>query len=179
LHSAAVPTIREAACAGAMRIDHAPITGPTKETVMNRSTVAVVGALFVSQGLSAAPTCTTATTANSSYVATCQGQLSPAPGVPMQPASLIATCTSSATNVFNCIGFVNVGGSVLQQQLSGQANQFDNCFGTIAYKQTLNGGPAPDLHITYIVTENGNTIYGLPYDQGQVLSCTLRRTATP
>ncbi|MEP6941685.1 MAG: hypothetical protein ABI981_02045 [Betaproteobacteria bacterium] len=97
----------------------------------------------------------------------------------MQPASLLGTCTSSSTNVFSCIGFINVGGSVLQQTLNGQATQFDNCYGIITYKQTLNGGPAPDLHITYVVAENGNTIYGLPYDQGQVLTCTLHRTGTP
>jgi hypothetical protein len=145
---------------------------------MNKSAIAVALALLTSQSLAAAPVCTSATTASSTYVATCQGQLSPAAGAPMQPASLIGTCTANASNVFNCIGFVNVGGSVLQQQLSGQGNQYDNCFGTIDYKQTLNGGPAPDLHITYIVTENGNTIYGLPYDPGQVLSCTLHRTGT-
>ena len=68
-----------------------------------------------------------------------------------------------------------MAGQILPQALQGQANNEPNCTGTITYKQTIFGQPAPDLNIRYVILDNGDSIKGLPIDSGQVLSCVLNR----
>lgn len=109
------------------------------------------------------------------WAATCDGYLAPAPGQPLQPTRLLATCTSSRTAFWDCEGTVNVGGQILPQVLHGQAINDENCTGTITYTQTIFSQPAPDLNIRYVILDDGDTIKGLPVDSGQVLSCVLNR----
>ena len=106
---------------------------------------------------------------------TCDGYLAPAPAAPLQPARILGTCNASKTAFWECEGSVNLAGQILPQTLHGQANNNENCTGTITYTQTIFGQPAPDLNIRYVILDNGDTIKGLPVDQGQVLSCVLNR----
>jgi len=72
---------------------------------------------------------------------------------------------------------VNLGGTILEQALDGQANNNADCTGTITYTQTIFGQPAPDLNIRYVIWDQGDRISGLPVDAGSVLvspSLTLR-----
>ena len=39
----------------------------------------------------------------------------------------------------------------------------------------INGTPAGQLQIDYVILENGSEIWGLPLNSGGVLACTLRR----
>jgi hypothetical protein len=134
--------------------------------------LAVLG--FAAVPALAAPQCTPHTT-RGFWAATCDGYLSPAPAAALQPARLLATCTSSRTAFWDCEGTVNLGGQILAQELHGQAINNENCTGTITYAQTIFGQPAPDLNIRFVVLDQGDTIKGLPIDPGQVLSCVLNR----
>jgi hypothetical protein len=108
---------------------------------------------------------------------TCDGYLTPSPPAPaaLAPARLLGTCTSSNSAYWSCTGTVNLGGTILDQELQGQANNNADCTGTIAYTQKIFGQPAPDLNIRYVIWDGGARISGLPIDPGQVLSCRLHR----
>ena len=122
----------------------------------------------------AEPSCKAKTT-QGFWAYTCDGYLAPAQGAPLQPTRILGTCNASATAYWTCEGSVNVAGQILPQALQGQANNEPNCTGTITYKQTIFGQPAPDLNIRYVILDNGDSIKGLPIDSGQVLSCVLNR----
>ena len=81
--------------------------------------------------------------------------------------------TTRGSWAYTCDGYL--AGQILPQTLHGQANNNENCTGTITYTQTIFGQPAPDLNIRYVILDYGDTIKGLPVDQGQVLSCVLNR----
>jgi hypothetical protein len=106
---------------------------------------------------------------------TCDGYLAPAPAAPLMPARFLGTCVGDRTGHITCEGTANVGGQILIQALTGQANNNENCTGTIKYTQTIFGQPAPDLNVRYFILDDGNVIKGLPTDPGQVLSCVLNR----
>ena len=124
----------------------------------------------------AAPHCAPQTT-QGYWEGTCDGYLTPPPPAPavLVPSRLLATCTASKTAYWECKGTLNLGGTILEQALHGQANNNSDCTGTITYTQTIFGQPAPDLNIRYVIRDNGDTINGLPVDPGQVLSCVLHR----
>ena len=109
---------------------------------------------------------------------TCDGYLVPPPPAPpaLVPSRILGTCTASKTAYWSCSGTVNLGGTILQQGLNGQASNNNDCTGTITYTQTIFGQPAPDLQIQYVISDNGDTIKGLPVSPNQVLSCLLNRT---
>jgi hypothetical protein len=120
--------------------------------------------------------CTTRTTVGT-YMYTCDGLISPAPGAPLLPAKGLGMVTSDRNGTFMGGATFNIGGAVIQQQLTGTENLNPDCTGTITYKQTINGTPVPnDLHITFIVSDKGDTIDGLITDTNAVLSCKLKRT---
>ena len=110
---------------------------------------------------------------------TCDGYLVPPPPAPaaLVPSRILGTCTASKTAYWSCDGTVNLGGTILQQGLNGQATNNDDCTGTITYTQTIFGQPAPDLQIQYVISDSGDTIKGLPVSPNQVLSCLLNRTS--
>jgi len=95
--------------------------------------------------------------------------------VAAKASRLLATCTSSKTAYWSCQGTVNLGGTILEQALDGEANNTADCTGTITYTQTIFGQPAPDLNIRYVIWDQGDRISGLPVDAGSVLSCSLHR----
>jgi hypothetical protein len=111
---------------------------------------------------------------------TCEGYLVPPPPAPasLVPSRILGTCTASKSAFWNCEGTVNLGGTILEQGLHGQADNNSDCTGTITYTQTIFGQPAPDLQIEYVISDGGDTIRGLPVSPNQVLACTLNRTST-
>lgn len=116
------------------------------------------------------PTCTSQTTAGY-WGYTCEGE---AYG---QPVRLLGTCTSSKAAYWDCAGTFNLGGLAFPQTLQGNAINEANCTGTIDY--TVNGDPANQLHINYVIFDQGDTIQGLPTNPGFVVGCSLKRISRP
>ena len=79
--------------------------------------------------------------------------------------------------LLECKGTANVGGTILLQGLYGQANNDQNCTGSITYTQTIIGHRGPRSESPVCDTGNGDMIKGLPVDPDQVLSCLLNRTS--
>lgn len=118
------------------------------------------------------PPCTAATT-KGAWVYTCEGTL---PGPTGQTNTrILGSCTASRTGYFSCTGNANLGGAILSQVLTGQSTTLPNCTGTISYTQVVAGYPAPNLDVSYVVSEAGGAINGLPTNSGGVLACTLKR----
>ena len=114
-------------------------------------------------------------TIRGSWGTTCQGNLSPAENAPLSPIRIIGTCTSTMDGVFTCEGAMSLGGIILTQTMTGKAIVYENCTGTIRYTQTINGSPAPDMNIRFLIFDSGKTIKGMPVDRGTNLACTLTR----
>lgn len=141
---------------------------------MKMRTLLSLGLWTVAFGAQAAPTCTPHTT-RGAWVYTCEGSLpSPQP----TPTRMLGRCNSSKSAYWTCEGTVNLGGQILPQLLSGQADNQPDCTGTISYVHTLGGAPAGLLDIRYVIHDRGNAIQGLPVNSGGVLACTLRRIDT-
>ena len=150
---------------------------------MRKSVLVLVPLCFIALPALAGGQCSQQTT-RGSWQYTCDGYLVPPPPAPAElvPSRILGTCTASRTAYWNCEGTVNLGGTILEQALHGQAINSeainsDNCIGTITYTQTIFGQPAPDLKIQYVISDNGGTIKGLPVSPNQVLSCLLNRTS--
>jgi hypothetical protein len=121
----------------------------------------------------AAPACNQQTT-RGSWVATCEGTITP-PGGVATPTRLLGTCDASKSGYWTCTGNVSFGAGPIPQTLQGQAYPNADCTGFISYTQTLGGNPAGTLDIDYVVSEGGTKIDGLPINQGALLSCSLKR----
>ena len=106
---------------------------------------------------------------------TCVGNVTPAENAPLSPIRILGTCTSGWDGVFTCEATVSLAGLILTQSMVGKANVNDDCTGTIRYTQKLNGNPAPDMNIRFLIFDNGKTIRGLPVDRGSNMTCTLTR----
>lgn len=147
----------------------------TIRSVTLRLAAGSLGALALAASAGDVPTragtCNAATTTGA-WVYTCEGTL-PAPT--QTNTRILGNCTASRTGYFSCTGTVNLGGQILSQGLNGQATTLQNCTGTISYAQTVGGYPAPNLDITYVVSQVGGVINGLPTNSGGVLACTLKR----
>lgn len=125
-----------------------------------------------------AQSCSTLTTVGR-YLYTCDGYLSPSANAPLAPARILGTVTADDNGTFTGGGTISLGGpATLTQGLIGTERLNRDCTGTITYTQTINGQPAPPLDITFIVSEHGDRIDGLPTVPGAVLSCSLRRLST-
>ena len=77
--------------------------------------------------------------------------------------------------MWDCAGQINLGGTVLDQTLQGQATNRANCTGTITYANTVGGQSQGTLNIFYVISDSGAVISGLPTNPGVVLACSLRR----
>jgi hypothetical protein len=122
----------------------------------------------------AGPACD-ANTTKGTWVARCEGDLATPGGV--VNSRLLATCNASKDNYWICAGNTNAGGQRVEQALRGQAVVNADCTGFISYQQTINGFPAPQIDIDYVVLENGDEIWGLPRPAapGEVVACSLKR----
>jgi hypothetical protein len=133
--------------------------------------------LFLAANAAGAPHCSARTTVGR-YLVVCEGFLSPAPNSPLVPARQLATVSADASGTFKSSdGILTLGGIVLQSAVIGTGLTKPDCTGSITYQQTINGQAAPDLHISYVVSKNGDEIDGIILDPGSVFSCHLTRIA--
>ena len=122
-----------------------------------------------------AQVCTNSTTVGR-YIYMCEGYISlTGSASSLLPARQLGTVTGDDNGTFRGTGTTNVGGLAMTGTVEGTQKLNKDCTGTISYTQSINGQPGPPLNITYVVSEQGNRIDGLPTDQGQVLACVLRR----
>jgi hypothetical protein len=126
-------------------------------------------------GHASAQQCSTRTTAGK-YAVTCDGFLTPAPGAPLVPAKILSVATADRKGNFTASGTISIGGTILQQEVTGTEQLNPDCTGTITYEQTIGGQPGPPLDITFFVSQDGNIIDGLVVDPGTALACKLTRT---
>jgi hypothetical protein len=105
----------------------------------------------------------------------CSGSVSPAPGAPLTDTKLLGTAKITIDGFVTAEAGMSVGGTIARQEATGQAIVNSDCTGTIRYTQTLNGNPAPDLNIRFLVFDSGSVMWGLSVDSGTVLSCRLVR----
>ncbi len=138
---------------------------------MKRLSLILMISCLVVPSAFAGPACRSDTT-KGSWVYTCEGLL---PGPQLTPTRMLGHCTANRTADWNCEGTVNLGGQIIPQQLTGQANNLPNCTGKISYQHTLGGASAGSLDIQFVIHDSGNAIHGLPVNSGGVLACTLRR----
>lgn len=118
--------------------------------------------------------CSTQTTVGR-YMVTCDGYLSFGPNAPLAPAKMLGTATADDNGTFIGSVTISTGGPTLTQGVKGTEQLKSDCTGNITYATTLNGQPGPPLDITFVVSEHGDRIDGLPTNPGTVLSCVLRR----
>jgi hypothetical protein len=134
----------------------------------------VLGLLLSTKG-AGAQQCSARTTVGR-YVVICEGFLSPVPNSPLVPAKELATVDADASATFKSSdGILTLGGVILHSAVIGTGHTNPDCTGTITYEQTIDGQAAPDLHISYVVSKNGDSIHGIILDPGSVFSCHLTR----
>ncbi len=114
-------------------------------------------------------------TIRGSWGVTCSGQITPGPDAPLTSAGLLGTCAIAVDGKITCEATFSLGGMMLTQAVQGQAVVNEDCTGTVKYKQTLNGKPAPDLNVRYFIYDGGKKMRGLSIDPGSVLACRLVR----
>jgi hypothetical protein len=144
---------------------------------MKKSILIALVSCFVVFPAIAAQHCTQDTT-RGTWEYTCEGVLSPAPGVPMLDTRLLGTCSASSTAHWDCQGSANIGGQVVDQGqvLHGDAVNNSDCTGEITYANYIFGQRQPDdLVIRFVIRDKGDKINGLPVSPGQVLACVLNR----
>jgi hypothetical protein len=135
----------------------------------------LVQGLLLTSGAAEAQRCTARTTVGR-YLVVCDGFLSPAPNSPLVPAKELATVVSDSSGTFKSTdGILTLGGIILHSTAIGTGVTKPDCTGTITYQQTINGQAAPDLHIAYVISKNGDAIDGIDTDSGAVFSCHLTR----
>ena len=133
------------------------------------ATAVLVVAASLALPVHAGPSCSQHTTVGS-WAFKCEGE------VPIGVATRsLGTCTATRDAFWRCAGQINAGGTILQQEVQGQAHNNSDCTGTIVYDQKINGAPAGQLSINYVILDHGDEIWGLPLNSGGVLACTLRR----
>ena len=133
--------------------------------------------LLLTSNAAGAQQCTGRTTVGR-YLVVCDGFLSPAPNSPLVPAKELATVVSDSSGTFTSTdGILTLGGIILHGTAIGTGVTKPDCTGTITYQQTINGQAAPDLHIAYVISKNGDSIDGIDTDPGAVFSCHLTRIA--
>ena len=119
--------------------------------------------------------CSTKTTVGR-YKVVCDGFLTPGPNAPLLPAKELGTVNADQNGTFTSTdGKISLGGTIVTQTVTGTETLNTDCTGSIAFSQTINGQPAPPLHIDFVVSDNGNKIEGLAVDPGTVFSCRLTR----
>ena len=114
------------------------------------------------------------------YAWRCTGNAAPAQGAALVPAVGQGTVTSDAEGLFQGGGTLSLGGVILRERIEGPALVNPDGTGSIVYKVwiVLPDGtevPGPDWHINFLILDHGNAIWGMPYDAGSAMSCTLQR----
>jgi hypothetical protein len=108
------------------------------------------------------------------YALTCTGYVTPAASAPQVPFSGIGVLKIDYNGSATGTAKVSVGGTILDQAVTGTAVVNSDCTGTVVYDQKLNGQPGPKLNIVYHVLESGKEIRGMSVDAGSTMTCNLR-----
>jgi hypothetical protein len=117
--------------------------------------------------------CSTATI-RGTYSVTCTGFVSPAPGAPQMPASVLGTVTTAWNGGVTGATKMSVGGTIVNQTVTGTVNVNSDCTGSVSYAQKLNGQPAPNLNVVFNIVNFGAEMNGMSVDQGATLVCKLQ-----
>jgi hypothetical protein len=117
--------------------------------------------------------CTTSTT-RGVYGVTCSGFMSPAAGAPQVAFSALGTVTGDYSGRFTGTAKASLGGTIVDQTVSGTLVVNSDCTGSISYDQKINGQPAPKLNISTHTLDDGKEIRGMSVDAGATMICNLR-----
>jgi len=117
--------------------------------------------------------CTAATT-RGAYGVVCTGFMSPAAGAPQVPMTAIGTAVGDWGGKFTGTAKVSLGGTIVDQTVSGTWVANSDCTGSIVYTQKINGQPAPNINIVGHTLDDGKEIRGMSIDPGVNMTCSLR-----
>src|SRR5437867_2224661 len=73
------------------------------------------------------------------------------------------------------VGTINLNGVSLPWTVIGSYTLGADGRGQVTYDQTVAGGPAPQLHIDFVVMDGGKEIRGMPTESGYIVTCELAR----
>jgi hypothetical protein len=147
--------------------------------MMNNRTIAIgfLACLAAASGARAQQCSTQAIVGT--YVAVCNGYLSPGPNLDMVPAKLLGTVSGNYQGTFSGVSTITLGAGQIWQKLTatltGTAVTNPDCTGSISYVQTIGGQKGPNLNFTFVISANGDRFDGLSTDPGAVFSCELHR----
>jgi hypothetical protein len=116
--------------------------------------------------------CTTATI-RGTYSVTCSGFLSPAPGAPQAPASLLGTVTTTWNGAIAGATKMSIAGTIVDETVTGTATVNSDCTGSVSYTQKINGQAAPNLNVVFNIVNFGKEMNGMSIDAGATLLCKL------
>src|SRR5690242_11508018 len=107
------------------------------------------------------------------YLVTCSGWTSLAPGAPLVPMMHVGTSTGDADGNWTGSTVINIGGQVVipDAKVSGKAVVNSDCTGSVTYTK----GTPGELNISFVYFKPAEEIHGLVVDKGSVLSCVLKR----
>jgi hypothetical protein len=108
-------------------------------------------------------------TTNARYGTTCQGFVSL--GGPLEPFTLLGTCTGNSTGFFSCQGTQSFNGLVVPAVDTGQAVVNSDCTGQITY----NPGTQTELDINFLILHDGEELRGMLQNPGSAVQCDLIR----
>lgn len=111
------------------------------------------------------------------YSGTCTGWITPAPNASMVQFSALITVAIDANGNAAGGGKASIGGTIVDQTVSGKSSTSANCTGTVSYDQKINGQPAPKLNLAFLVLAKGDEIRGMSVDPGTAMICNLVRTS--
>jgi len=110
------------------------------------------------------------------YSVACSGYVSPGPDAPLVPIRALGTVRADFSgSVFTGTATFSLGGTMVEQEVTGTQVLKEDCTGTIKYSVKNNGQSAPDINVRFNVLNGGNKIRGMVTDPGTVMSCTLDR----
>lgn len=105
----------------------------------------------------------------------CSGWMSLGQGQPQVPFVSLGTASMDASGMVTGTSTASIGGAIVTQVMKGQPTVNPDCTGTVTYTQTINGQPAPDVHLFFVVYDFGNVLQGTSRDPGASILCTVKR----
>ncbi|MBZ5552517.1 MAG: hypothetical protein LAO21_07335 [Acidobacteriia bacterium] len=103
------------------------------------------------------------------------GNTAPFPDAPLVPAVGQGIVVSDARGVFKGGGTLSLGGMIIEQSIVGTALVNHDGTGSITYDVSIGGVHAFYWDINFLILDGGDEIWGMPYDTGSALLCTLKR----
>jgi hypothetical protein len=113
-------------------------------------------------------------TIQGTYAWRCTGNATPFGGS-FGPAVAQGTVTSDAQGNFEGAGTVSLAGTIGEWGITGPATVNPDGTGSITYAVSIDGFHAFDWHINFLILNEGDEIWGMPYDAGSGVLCTLKR----